>query len=136
MTFTYAGTFTTDLDKVRFEIGDTASATALFTDEEIAYKLTGYTNVLLCAAALCEVLATRYAGDFKFKTDDQEFDRSTLAAQYTARAQALRERAPGGGLSTIGVTRVDGHSDDLDQREGAQSALEWAQTNPYDFDTP
>lgn len=133
MTFTYAGTFATDLDKVRFEVGDTVSANALFTDEEIAYKLTEYSNVLLCAAALCEVLATRYAGDFKFKTDDQEFDRSTLAAQYTARAEALRARAPGGGLSTIGVTRVDGFSDDLDQREGANSAIDWALSRDNDL---
>lgn len=136
MTFTYAGAFVTDLDKVRFEIGDTVSANALFTDEEIAYKLTQYTNILLCAAALCEVLATRYAGDYKFKTDDQEFDRSTIAAGYTARAEALRARAPGGGLSTIGTTRVDGFSDDLDAREGSNSAIDWALSNPSDFDTP
>jgi hypothetical protein len=132
VTFTYAGTFTTDLDKVRFEVGDTVSANALFTDEEIAYKLGEYPNVLLCAAALCEVLATRYAGDYKFKTDDQEFDRSTIAANYRARAEALRGRVSGSGLSTVGFTRVDGHSDDLDSREGANSAIEWALNGELD----
>lgn len=121
MTFTYLGTLATDLDKVRFEIQDTTSTGALFTDEEINAKLAEHSdNVFLTAAALFDVLAARCAGDVTFKTDDQQFNQSDLAKQYAARAEALRARASGG-LGTITTTRADGYSDDLTTRDGAPS---------------
>ena len=39
MSFTYTDTLTTDLGKVRFCIGDTVTAYAIFTDEEIGAAL-------------------------------------------------------------------------------------------------
>ncbi len=121
-----SGSFTydlsTDLGQVRFEVGDTVPATMLFTDAEIELKLGQSGSVLMTAAALCDVLATRYAGDYTFKTDDQQFNRSDLSAQYAARAATLRDRAGANGLSVAGFTRVDGYSDDISARDGSLSS--------------
>lgn len=108
---------TSDLEKVRLEIGDTTSSAALFTDEEIQSKLATQTNVMLCAAELCDILATRFARDFDFTTDGQSFKRGSRSGMYAARAKTLRERA--GGVSVIVTTRADGYSDDLSTRDGA-----------------
>lgn len=123
-TWTYA--LTNDIGKVRFEIGDTditPTTDARFSDEEITYKLGEFVTVMLTAAALCDVLATKYAGSYTFKTDDQQFNRSDLTKQWAARAAELRARASGG-VSVVPVTRVDAYSDDLDQREGSVSAID------------
>lgn len=117
MTFTYdLGTL---IGKVRLELFDTTSGTALLSDEEIQVKLTEHSNnVLLAAAALCDILARRFARDFDFKTDDQEFKKGARAKVWADLATDLRTRA-GGGLSTVTVTKVDGYSDDLSTRSGA-----------------
>lgn len=108
---------TTDIGKVRFEISDTVPATPFFSDAEIQYKLTEANGqILVTAANLCDVLATRLAGDYDFKWMDQSFSRSQASKAYAARAQSIRERAPGGGLAVVGTTRVDGYSQDVDNR--------------------
>lgn len=136
MTFTYLGDLTTDLDKVRFEIQDTVSTGALFTDEEINAKLSEFgSSILLTAAALCDVLATRYAADFTFKTDDQQFNRSDLSKQYAARAIELRERASGG-ISVAGFTRTDGYSNDISARDGEGSSSGRVRAGYTDPDLP
>lgn len=133
MAFTYD--ISDPIGQVRFEIGDTDPSTMMFSNEEITYKLGEHSDVVfLAAAALCDVLSTRYAGEYDFKTDDQSFSRSQRSAMYADRATELRGRAPGGSMGTVGMTRVDGHSDDIDQREGSASAIDWAIAS--DFDKP
>lgn len=104
---------------MRLEIGDTTSTDALFTDEEINYKLGENADaVLITAAELCDILATRFAREYDFETDDQKFLRSQKAAAYAARATELRKRANGGGGVESGTTtRVDGYSDDITSRD-------------------
>lgn len=113
MTFTYSvSDLTTALAKVRLEIGDTDSATALFADEEINAKLAERAdNILLTAADLCEILARRFARAFDFETDNQSFQRSQQSKQYAAMAEALRARASG--VTSVSSTRVDGYSQDI-----------------------
>lgn len=57
MTFTYSQSLATDRDVVRFLIGDTASGTALFTDEEIAALLVKHTNAEVAAGYALRILA-------------------------------------------------------------------------------
>src|SRR4051794_31493642 len=92
----------TDLDKFRLELGDINATTPLFNDDEAAYFINAHPgNVLLAAAAACDALATRFAGDFDFETDGQKFNRSTKAKAYADRATALRTRANGIGVMEI-----------------------------------
>jgi hypothetical protein len=109
----------TPIDQVRLEIGDENLDSPLFGDAQIQYKLDGRGgNVLLAAADLCDVLATRYAGEYDFSSAARmTFRRSQKTAAYEARAKALRNRA--GGLTTVSVTRVDGFSDDISTRDGS-----------------
>lgn len=123
MTFTYDGTLDTDLEKVRLEIGDTDSAAALFTDEEIQVKLSSEGSVLRAAAALCEILAARFARHYDFETDGQSFKRSQMSEMYAKRAAVLRARAYS--VATVETTRVDGYSDDIGSRDVDESG-----TNP------
>lgn len=125
MTFTYSvSDLTTPLAKVRLEIGDTESASALFQDEEITAKLSERAGVVLLAAAdLCDILARRFARRFDFTSDNQSFKRSQMSAQYAALAQQLRDRASG--VASVPMTRVDGFSQDIDTQ-----AVREADANP------
>lgn len=138
MTFTYnINALTTPLAQVRLEIGDTVSATPLFADEEIAVKLAGRNNhVLHTAADLCQILATRTAGEFDFETDGQSFKRSQK--KWAEMAATLRARAEKeGGLSVVPVTRIDGYSDDLSTRDTAGTGVTGhVRRGYYDDDMP
>lgn len=117
MPFTYD--ITTARGKVRFEVGDTTAATALFDDAEVDLKLTEHSgDVLLTAAALCDVLATRFAGRYDIEADGQAMKRSQAGEAYAERAAVLRART-NGSLGAIEHVRVDGVSDELSGRDGA-----------------
>lgn len=124
MTFTYSSTsIGTALAKVRLQIGDTDSTDPLFTDEEINYHLSVHSDdVIPTAIALCDVLATRFAREFDFETDDQKFARSQRQKAYAARAAELRAQADSG-LSVLGQTKVDGYSQDIaaDEVSGSET---------------
>src|SRR3990167_8626661 len=119
MTFTYSNTsLTTVLAKVRMEIGDTDSTTALFTDEALqVFSDSRGTSYLAAAADACDALATRFARDYDFQTDAQSFKRSQQSTAYREMAASLRARASG--ITTLVATRVDGFSDDVDADAGA-----------------
>lgn len=122
MTFTYDGALATDLDKVRFEIGDRTSGAGLrpdsanFTNEEIGAVLTLEGSWGRAAARLCEVLANEWssvAGSVRM---------ADYAEDYTKRAEMWRRRAQdlrvtygggGGGMVSVGTIKVDGYSDDV-----------------------
>lgn len=109
MTFTYD--LSTTNGKVRFEIGDTVQASAMLTDEEIAYALgENGSSVLVTAASLCETLAMKFARDVDFSMDGQSVSASQKSKQYLALAATLRRRA-GQGVGTIVTTKIDGYSD-------------------------
>ncbi len=104
------------ISKVRLEIGDTDETKALFEDEEVTTKLADHgENVPLAAAALCDILARRFARDFDFATDGQSFNRSQMSKQYAQLARDLRGRAQG--ATTVSTRRVDGYSQDIDYDE-------------------
>lgn len=129
MTFTYS--LGNDVGRVRFELSDVVSGSALFSDEEITYQLGESGTVLDAAADLADILATRFAGDYDFGTDGQYFKRSQQAAAWAARAAALRARANGGNtLAVQGMTHVDSFS------KRAARVRELGDCCPSDFDVP
>ena len=91
MTFTYNGDpSASSLEWVRFQIQDVTSASALFTDEEINGVLSEQANKHLAAAQLCDVLASRYSSQVDFTNAALSERKGQLAAQWSARAVALR----------------------------------------------
>ncbi len=109
MTFTYV--LANAIGQVRFELGDTDSSRALFSDEEITYRLTANgSSVLVTAASLCEVLARKYARDVDFSMDGQSVSASQKSKAYTLQAAELRKRA-GQSMGSVVTTKIDGYSD-------------------------
>ena len=124
MTYTYSGTaVTTDLAKVRLEIGDVDSTAVLFTDEEIQVFIDREGAVLPAAAAACDALSRAYARAYDFSEDGQSFSRSQMSKQYAQLALTLRRRAASG-VETLPTTRVDGYSqtDDYDDVDSSGSS--------------
>lgn len=98
-TFSYAGTaagsaITTPRDKVRLEVGDTDPSAVLFYNEEIDVYLANRADaVLVTAADLCDVAATKFARGYDFETDGQKFSRGQVMKAFQERAKQLRARA-------------------------------------------
>lgn len=117
-TWTYAGTaagsaITTARDKVRTAIGDTDPSAPLVYDEELDVYLADYSsNVLKTSAAVCDMLAVKFARYYDFDTDGQSFKRSQMSKAYAELAKVLKNRATG--LATLDTTRVDGYSTDVE----------------------
>lgn len=126
MTFTYDGTLTTNLDKIRFKIQDTVSGSGIkpnngnFTDEEIAGLLAEEgNNVNRTVAALYEALATVWANYVDTKIGSRDEKSSQAAARYAKLAEKWRDDYgyTGTTLVTGFATRVDAYSDDITSGE-------------------
>jgi hypothetical protein len=125
MTFTYLGTLTTNLDKVRFYIQDTVANDGPkpddlnFTDEELTGLISVEGSWQRAVAGAFEALAaawTRYA-DIQIGTIRESM--LAVAESYLRQAKRWREQY-GGSASGIGTrhpTRVDGYSSDVASNE-------------------
>jgi hypothetical protein len=127
--WTYAGTastaITTARDKVRLAIGDTDASAPLVYDEELDVYLASYSsNVLKTAAAVCDMLAVKFARYYDFDTDGQSFSRSQMSKQYAALAKELKNRATG--IAALDTVRKDGYSTDIETSDVRASG----DTNP------
>lgn len=126
MTFTYVGTLATDLDVIRFRVGDTVSGSGVrpsggnFTDEEINGLLAIEGTVNTTVAALYERLAGEWSNYVDTSVGARDEKLSQIAARYQALAKQWRDEYGVGvetALSTGFVTRVDGYSDDVTSGE-------------------
>lgn len=121
MTFTYLGTLATDLDKVRFYIGDTSNAPDAgikpggynFQDAELNGLVSAEGSWQRAVAAVYEALAALFAQE----VDEKDNKNSQKSAQYEKLALKWRDdygTGTGGGTVTVSaVTRIDGYSDDV-----------------------
>lgn len=107
MTWTYSGDpSATSLDAVRFLLGDTVEASAIFSDEELAWVLTQNSNVFFAAALAADNGASKFSAKnngIKTKTVGAlsiSYD-SERAKEYRSKAASLRLQ--GALNSTIGV---------------------------------
>lgn len=91
MSFTYD--LSTNVGKVRLLIGDTASGTALFTDEEIAVflDLEQSNHRQAAAIALDRIALTQALLLKKIEMLDMKLDGPALAAELRAQAKQLRD---------------------------------------------
>lgn len=127
MTFTYNGTLTTDLDTIRFRIGDVTSGSGIrpdggnFTDEEINGLLALEGTVGATIAGLYERLAGEWSNYVDTKIGARDEKLSAVADRYMKLAREWRNThgnpTATTTLSTGFVTRVDGYSDDIDSGE-------------------
>lgn len=125
MAFTYNGTLTTDLDRVRFYLQDTVSAAGPkpsdgnFTDAELSGLITVEGSWERAVAAGLEALAAAWAKHVTFSADGLSVSQSNIAQSYQTEAAKWRKLyGPAGSTGTTGtgttaVTRIDGYSDDV-----------------------
>ncbi len=120
---TYVGTLLTDLDKVRFAIGDTVSgsgkrpADVNFTDAELAGIIAVEGTWQRAVAACFETLAAAWSTHQSFQAGDMQVGQTSIGIAYRAQAKDWRDRFGVTGTTAAGssaVTRADGYSDDLD----------------------
>lgn len=120
MAFTYVGTLATDLDRVRFSLGDTVSgagprpADGNFTDAEIAGLIALEGSWQRAVGAGFERLAAEWTRYPNFSTDGLRVDRSDIAAGYKAQAAKWRKDFPRPvGVKVAGQITKDAYSDDV-----------------------
>ena len=114
MAFTYLGTLATNLDKVRFYVGDTVSGTGVkpdgsnFTDAEINGVLTVAGTWSAAVVQILRNLASLYAGK---ATSIQVFEYrkqySDRAAQYTMLADTFVKSTPAVWSGLVGWNSVN-----------------------------
>lgn len=123
MTFTYLGTLATDLDKVRFHLGDTTAdsgvkpADANFTDDELNGLVTLEGSWPRAVAAGFETLAALWAKHATFNAGATSVNLSDIAGQYRQSAAEWRARYGSASAFAAGSsapTRSDGYSTDID----------------------
>ncbi len=106
MAFSYNAALLTDLDRVRFHIGDTVSAGALFQDETIDAILVGQPDVRLAAAQLALAAAAKYSrssGGTK-RIGGTLISHGDLAAKYRELAKELQSGEDGTGVPTLSMS--------------------------------
>ena len=95
---------TTNIGKVRLEIGDTDSTSGQgvkpdgsnLTDDEIDYCLTLEGSVRLAAAKACELLARHWSGLTNITINGRTENFADVAKAWAAQAKALRASSGGG----------------------------------------
>lgn len=98
MGFTYSGDPTTsELDEVRFYIGDTDPDRPMLDDAEIEFVIERWgalADTLLFAGAACaEMIAARYAREVNVSADGTSVSVGELQQKYLTLAQSLRDQA-------------------------------------------
>ena len=119
MTFTY--TLTTDVGKVRFELGDGVANSGVrangsnLTDEEIQMLIDRELSVLGATAAACEMLARDWAKMSSISVGPRSESIGKVSAEWASRAIEMRNSL-GGNYATfsIGTKRTDGFSEQAD----------------------
>jgi hypothetical protein len=121
MIFSYD--LTTDIGKVRLEIGDTSDVSGkgvkpdgtYLRDDEIQILLTREGTVGRASAAACEVLARMYARFVNITVGPRSEQLSQASAAYAAQAKELRAQYGGGGARRAvagGIIKLDGFNSD------------------------
>jgi hypothetical protein len=114
MALTYLGSLTTDLDLVRFEIGDTVSGSgplpgsvSNFTDAELNALIAREGSWGRAAAAACETLARRWAQIADTDSGPIHQALGDRTDMWAKRAQELRALYGGGPTLQAGVIALD-----------------------------
>jgi hypothetical protein len=128
MTFTYDGSLATDVEKVRFDIGDTQENdgprpdSSNYSDEEITAIIAQEGNFGKAIARMYEVLAAEWsAAAGRVEMADYKEDYTKRAEMFMAKAKDARRRwgdsIRTANITQVAPTRVDGFSDDIDAND-------------------
>lgn len=124
MTFTYD--VSTDIGKVRFELGDTVSGSGVradgtnISDEEIQMLLTREgSEIMQAVAGACEMLARDWARVANLSVGPRSEQFGQISAQWAARSNEIRGTYGGYTAFSIGVDRTDGYSEHADEEPSA-----------------
>ena len=126
MTLTYAGDLSTDLDKVRFHIGDTAASSGPlpsagnFTDAELNGLLTSAGSVNKAVSAAMAAISARWSSYANITVGPRKEEYAAVSEAWLKRQDAWDKKYGVKLASTASsgwVTRVDGYSDDIDAGE-------------------
>jgi hypothetical protein len=125
VTFSYSGNpGASDLDALRFLIGDTDSADAQLTDEELSYLLTQHDDSVRHAGlSACRRLIAKYSRCVDQRTGDIDVKYSQRVSQLRSLMVDIREglvpSVYAGGISKADIEAVQ----DDDDRQGPMFAL-------------
>ena len=121
MAFTYTGALDTDLDKLRFEIGDTVSGSGVLPDgtnipdATLTAIITAEGSVGLAAARVCESMARHWARVASSIAVGARSETNKQAEMWRTMAQDLRLQYGGGGtqsgMFSVGMKRDDGYAE-------------------------
>lgn len=93
MTWTYSGNpGNSDLDQVRFNIGDTDERDPQLSDEEIQFLLSDGTSPLRASIAACSALVAKYTRQVNYSLGPERSFASQRAQQYRALRDDLRRK--------------------------------------------
>lgn len=115
--WTYSGDpASSDLDAVRFEIGDTDAEDPLLKDKELLYTLNEEGNILNAAARSCEALAKKFAREADKRLGPLSISLSQRSKAYRELAKDLRTRSRlSKGTPYAGnISKTDQETDALD----------------------
>lgn len=100
MTWTYSGNpASSDVDNVRFRIGDTNTSDQQLSDEEIEWLLTTYESTIGASLGACDALIAKYAR----AVDSRSADVSVSASQRMKHYQDLKTTLQTQSASISGV---------------------------------
>ena len=118
MSFSYA--LSTDVGKVRLELGDTVSGAGVkpdnsnFSDEELQSWINAEdSHIMHTVTRACESLARMWSNMANVTIGPRSEGFGKISADWAARAKELRQQYgdPGGGSAfSVGLDRVDGYS--------------------------
>lgn len=104
MTFTYTGDpSASDLEAVRFLVGDTTALTELLSDEEIQFLLDEIGSVDYAAVRAATAIAAKFARFVNVRTGAVSKNLSDQMQHYLDLAKRLQTRAEQGGLDGTGT---------------------------------
>ena len=102
-----------ELDRVRFEIGDTDENWPLLNDDEIQYAIDKEANLYTAAARCCEAIASKFSREADYSLGPKSVSSSQRAESYRAKARELRHKGIAG-FYVGGVSKKDEKKDRLD----------------------
>lgn len=116
MTWTYSqNPAGSELDAVRFEIGDTTQADQELQDEEIEYVILQEDNLKYAAAAACDRIAAKYARKVQKSVGSLQISMQQKFEQYSKLASRIRARAGSAPIPFAGgISLADKQTRELD----------------------
>lgn len=118
MSWSYSGNpAASDLDEVRFLIGDTDTTDQLVSNEEIAWAIANNAGTILAAATLCEALSAKFAREVDKSIGSLSVSAASRSGHFASRAASLRVQSVAlcevfvGGLSISDKAALDADAD-------------------------